>query len=298
MNILLENIKLDLQNSELLFMRDNNIITFGRDGNYRISKDSEFRFLYDKKLPLSKKRKYLESMVQQNFTCQFCGKKHSYCIGPQIKEDGTVDFNQVICYCKTCRNDKLSKRKILKPIYKQNLNWKKEYQKMDQDIARYNIPKEKQEEYKELCSHIIALDRFSNLVLPIKDLSKIKIINKDVNLSSNLKERKKIKNYLYRECKQLCPVCGKHMIYKDFTIDHIIAKKIGGRDNLNNLIGMCSRCNSKKGHRSVLLFLSTKELNKMPPKLLKIAQEQQRIAKKRLIILLKEKELIEKGLVH
>lgn len=43
-----------------------------------------------------------------------------------------------------------------------------------------------------------------------------------------------------------CVRCGKSFRKKDIDIDHIIPKKYGGRDNLNNLQCMCKHCNRSK----------------------------------------------------
>lgn len=48
-----------------------------------------------------------------------------------------------------------------------------------------------------------------------------------------------------------CWYCGG----KDAVLDHIVAKSRGGSDSWENRAGMCRRCNSKKGVRSILAVL-------------------------------------------
>ena len=42
---------------------------------------------------------------------------------------------------------------------------------------------------------------------------------------------------------------GKHLSRSDFTIDHIIPRSKGGRDQWTNTACACSRCNHRKGDR-------------------------------------------------
>ncbi|MCA9469723.1 MAG: DUF262 domain-containing protein [Nitrospira sp.] len=50
-----------------------------------------------------------------------------------------------------------------------------------------------------------------------------------------------------RRCKN--PKCKKHLVWNDFTIDHIDPYSKGGRTRLENAALMCHSCNSAKGER-------------------------------------------------
>ena len=53
-----------------------------------------------------------------------------------------------------------------------------------------------------------------------------------------------IDNFIYPEC----PYCKKSITtQEDLTIDHIIPRSLGGKDNIENLQPMHKKCNSDKG---------------------------------------------------
>jgi 5-methylcytosine-specific restriction endonuclease McrA len=43
----------------------------------------------------------------------------------------------------------------------------------------------------------------------------------------------------------LCYYCGSHAN----TVDHVVPRRLGGDDSLDNLLSACSKCNSRKGGR-------------------------------------------------
>ena len=53
-------------------------------------------------------------------------------------------------------------------------------------------------------------------------------------------EEKKI---LYEQQEGCCFFCGEKLGWKYFTVDHIIPRRRGGEDVLENLVGSCSSCN-------------------------------------------------------
>jgi len=61
----------------------------------------------------------------------------------------------------------------------------------------------------------------------------------------------KIKDTLYGEQGGNCNGCKEHFNKQNLTIDHIIARKSGGTDHLNNLQLLCGHCNSVKGDRGM-----------------------------------------------
>lgn len=277
MIIRLDDIKIDVKYSEVIYMLDNNILK-GHYGKYYINKNSDFKFLFNNNLSKKKKYRYVYGMIDANFTCSICGKKHSYYISPKINEEGQVDFNTIVCCCKKCRNEKMEKKNIKTPIFKKPINWRLEHTKISNDIREYNIPLKKQKHYRYLVIKRLILMNYSNLILPISDEKHNKNI-KSFNIT-NVIDKRNFKKKLYKEFNCSCPVCGKtHIPYKEFTIDHIIARKLGGQDNTSNFLGMCYDCNQKKGHKTVMEFLCTTELKHLPNKVLYIAKLQQEEAK-------------------
>ncbi len=57
------------------------------------------------------------------------------------------------------------------------------------------------------------------------------------------------RKYLYGEQGGICNGCREHFLIQNFTVDHIISRKQGGTDHLDNLQLLCARCNSVKGDR-------------------------------------------------
>ncbi len=43
-----------------------------------------------------------------------------------------------------------------------------------------------------------------------------------------------------------CYYCGKKVVYKNITMDHIIPLARGGRSTRDNLVPACKECNTKK----------------------------------------------------
>ena len=58
---------------------------------------------------------------------------------------------------------------------------------------------------------------------------------------------KKYKKTLYGEQEGYCNLCRVHFHMRNLTIDHILSRKKGGRNNPENLQLLCQACNSKKG---------------------------------------------------
>lgn len=51
---------------------------------------------------------------------------------------------------------------------------------------------------------------------------------------------------IYAKYNGHCAYCGKEIEYKDMQVDHIIPKRLGGTNDLNNLNPACRRCNHYK----------------------------------------------------
>lgn len=62
---------------------------------------------------------------------------------------------------------------------------------------------------------------------------------------------------------QACAYCGSH---DNLSVDHVISRKRGGSDSGDNLIWSCRSCNSSKGARDLLEWMSQRD--EFPPLLL------------------------------
>jgi 5-methylcytosine-specific restriction protein A len=44
----------------------------------------------------------------------------------------------------------------------------------------------------------------------------------------------------------LCHYCGKKMVFKEITMDHLVPLTRGGKSSKDNLVPSCKDCNNKK----------------------------------------------------
>lgn len=51
---------------------------------------------------------------------------------------------------------------------------------------------------------------------------------------------------IYCACQQKCAHCGKHIAFRDMTIEHVIPLHKGGTSDAKNLVILCKDCNSSK----------------------------------------------------
>lgn len=51
-----------------------------------------------------------------------------------------------------------------------------------------------------------------------------------------------------------CAYCGNHIELKDMQVDHIVPKRMGGTDDINNLYPACRRCNHYKRAEPLKVF--------------------------------------------
>ena len=83
--------------------------------------------------------------------------------------------------------------------------------------------------------------------------------------SKNLDEPKtklEIKKFLYQKQNHKCNGCGCEFPIDLFDIDHIIPRKHGGGDYLENYQLLCSHCNKIKGDKPMALFLQRLDLTR------------------------------------
>lgn len=52
---------------------------------------------------------------------------------------------------------------------------------------------------------------------------------------------------VYRRDNYECVYCGSK---KELTLDHVLPKSRGGRNDWNNLVTSCTKCNTKKGNKT------------------------------------------------
>jgi 5-methylcytosine-specific restriction endonuclease McrA len=62
--------------------------------------------------------------------------------------------------------------------------------------------------------------------------------------------------------KVACYICGKLLTFKESTLEHILARGLGGKNNLENLDIACENCNRSKAKKERLLakFLKNNKL--------------------------------------
>ena len=62
------------------------------------------------------------------------------------------------------------------------------------------------------------------------------------------KYSKDARQLIYERADGRCELCGKKILLKDMTLDHINPLSMGGEDNVSNLSCTCKLCNHFKGN--------------------------------------------------
>ena len=65
-----------------------------------------------------------------------------------------------------------------------------------------------------------------------------------MSINKNKRER------VFAETQYRCAYCGQKLTEETRTIDHIIPKKRGGTDSIDNLVSACTICNNAKGEKT------------------------------------------------
>ena len=65
---------------------------------------------------------------------------------------------------------------------------------------------------------------------------------------------RQIRQAVYNKYGGRCAYCGNEIDIKDMQVDHVIPKRIGGTDDINNLNPACRRCNHYKRASSIERF--------------------------------------------
>ncbi|MDB8574481.1 HNH endonuclease [Turicibacter sanguinis] len=69
-------------------------------------------------------------------------------------------------------------------------------------------------------------------------------------------EQRKIQRRIKENSGRICYICGEKVVVDNLiTIDHVIPKKFGGKDEEWNLRCCCFRCNKDKGCQSIGKYL-------------------------------------------
>jgi len=54
---------------------------------------------------------------------------------------------------------------------------------------------------------------------------------------------------LFARDRQVCAYCGKRLLLRDLSRDHVVPVSRGGRDTWTNTVTACRSCNTRKGNR-------------------------------------------------
>lgn len=71
-------------------------------------------------------------------------------------------------------------------------------------------------------------------------------MNYYINISSKKTIREYSKLNVWKRDKGICQYCGKPVSIKEYTVDHIHPKKLGGGNFWSNVVTACFPCNNKK----------------------------------------------------
>ena len=269
-----------------------------KNGKYRLNtKHPETEYLFASKLSPPRRKSYLQIAAKNGFVCKDCGKKHSFHVRPTQEKDGSVNFKNMVNVCEDCRMDFLKSKELFSLQFKEQINWNETKKNILREMNEMKISDRNR--YFKLSMEIVKVRNFTKIQLPplkfegemrekiLEDYRDVisKHLGENIDLESS-ENRKIVRDYLTAESGGECVVCGsKHTL---LTIDHIVAKNLGGSNHISNTIGMCQKCNKIKGHKTVIEFLASVEMNHLPNRVISEALKQQEEARKHLETLTKE----------
>lgn len=74
----------------------------------------------------------------------------------------------------------------------------------------------------------------------------------EISMEKRKKRRKHysavVRKMIYNKADGRCVLCGRKILFKDMTLDHIIPLAMNGPDEVENLSCTCKTCNQFKGH--------------------------------------------------
>ncbi len=98
------------------------------------------------------------------------------------------------------------------------------------------------------------INRCGIRIIPVK-FKKIKTI---ADIQDQLSEEPIDKQRILNKSNGRCWYCGKLLFFSNdkntVTIDHVLAKHLGGGNDYENLVAACCKCNQKKGHLTLNKF--------------------------------------------
>lgn len=66
------------------------------------------------------------------------------------------------------------------------------------------------------------------------------------NSVNRKKISKSVREQVYKKCNGHCAYCGCVLNYKDMQVDHVKPLRIGGSDDITNMLPACRSCNHYK----------------------------------------------------
>jgi len=136
-------------------------------------------------------------------------------------------------HLKECREQK-------KAYYKKNKEQKKEY---DKKYGQLDICKVNRKKYRQ---------SFRGQLFSKKNQAKRRTAKYSIT-------PEKVKR-AFEKTNGVCPYCPAEITETSFSLDHIKPVSKGGTNHLNNLIGCCRSCNSRKGNLSLNEFLNNRKV--------------------------------------
>lgn len=93
-----------------------------------------------------------------------------------------------------------------------------------------------------------------HLVSALRDLASMPTRNVNQRRELGSRKWKKQRELVFRTKGHDCYICGEFAT----AIDHVISRKRGGGNNIENLEPICKSCNSRKGSKEYSVFLGRK----------------------------------------
>ncbi|WP_203229288.1 HNH endonuclease [Paenimyroides tangerinum] len=144
---------------------------------------------------------------------------------------------------------------MARPTKKLDIIHSKKYRnQVEEDIKNNNLSN-KVEDFREEFIKFCCLERL-NYEADIND-ELDQFFKRKRMYSTNVKEWKRITNYILKRDNYTCAYCKK--VGGVLEIDHVVPFSKGGSDEYENLVTACLKCNRQKKDKSVSEFINNRK---------------------------------------
>lgn len=106
-------------------------------------------------------------------------------------------------------------------------------------------------EISELKREMEQMDEFDEWIFTSSLTIQIPRVIRSLNYSRVWREGPRLsRKAIYQRDGNTCQYCGKKLMTKELTLDHVLPLSLGGKTSWTNLVVACFPCNNKKGNKT------------------------------------------------